>query len=286
MNLTELSKKLNKPSDSLKDEILDRYGVIILSDDAPVRENIAADLLSKAVPEPKPAPAKPMQMPKQDTEKKANSKQDSVKSSPGISKDQQCLNELRGIQSPKVAYTNKFIKYCIDNKFLIFIDTCSLLINHFFDFYKLFLTQKGDSDIKIYVPYVVIEELKRLMSSKSKEKKINTGAKRALEFILEEENKGNIVIVGNEDDKRTNNHDKKVVHADRIIIEKLMFFRNDSRSTLFITQDHDATVDALELNQMKSVKSNAFVLVKKIIHGGALVDNTTDTVNPVLPIDK
>lgn len=101
-----------------------------------------------------------------------------------------------------------------------------------------------------------------------------------------EETNNNVVTVGNENDKRANEHSEKVIHADRVIIEKLIFFRNDSKSSLFITQDFDATVDALKQNDWHSTKSSALILVKKISKKGVLIDNTKETVNPILPIDK
>ena len=64
------------------------------------------------------------------------------------------------------------------------------------------------------------------------------------------------------------------------MLEKLIYFRNDSQSCMLITQDYGLTVDALQQNESHSSKSSALVLVKKIGKGGALLDNTDDVKNP------
>lgn len=275
MNLIELSEKINKPMELLKEEIIELFGIIILSEYNPVNEIIVRHYIGTAV------------KPNKNTDKQDTGKKSEVnKGQNNIDELQSCLDELNNIINPEIAYTKKLLKYCIDKKYLIFIDTCSLLNDNFDDFYKLYISQKGNSDIRLYIPYVVTEELKKIATDNRKEKELSDKAIRILMFISEEEVKQNIFMVGNESDKRTNEHGKKVIHADRVIIEKLIFFRNDARSSLFITQDFDATVDALKQNDWHSSKSSALILVKKIIKGGALADNTKETVNPRLPIDK
>lgn len=200
-------------------------------------------------------------------------------------RDMELLKALGSIRYPELKYTGELLKYCVDNKILIFIDTCSILNESFYDFYKLFIEAKGNSDYRLYVPYVVGEELKNLIR---RDQDIKDKALEVLEFIGQEQEKGNLAVIGDDGDRRTNERGERVIHADRLIIEKLIYFRNDSRSSLFITQDHDATVDALKQNDWKSTRSNAVILVKKIVRGGCLVDNTneSDTDNPRLPIDN
>ncbi len=269
MNLIELSNKINKPIELLKEEILEHFGIIVLSEFNELQNGIVESYVG--------------------TQGKSvhNKRIKSSLEEPHVSsKEKNCLEELDDIQHPELGYTKKFLKYCLDNKYLIFIDTCSLLNENFRDFYKLYIRQKGSVSGYLFVPYVVIEELKRIVLDNKKEKAVVDKAIEILRFIQDEEKKNNIVMVGNEDDKRANERGEKVIHADRVIIEKLIFFRNDSRSSLFITQDYDATVDALKQNDWHSSKSSAFILVKKIVKGGALVNNTKETVNPKLPIDK
>ena len=269
MNLLELSKETGIQLDVLKDEILDQFGIIILSEYSNLQQ-IVVDHYSSSFKHNKQVAHK-------------NKKNPNENSS---SEESECLDELIGIQQPKVTYTKKFLKYCIDNRFLIFVDTCSLLNDNFMDFYRIYIDQRGSLMGNIYIPYVVIEELKRIIIEKKKEQNVIQRAIEVLQFVEKEETKHNIVLVGDENDKRANERGEKVIHADRVIIEKLIFFRNDSRSSLFITQDFDATIDALKQNDWHSSKSKALILVKKIIKGGALVDNTKETVNPALPIDK
>lgn len=268
MNLIELSNTINKPIELLKEEILDRFGIIVLSEFNELQHGIIENYVGL------------QKQPIQKKELKPSSEEPIISSN-----EKNCLEELDDIQHPELAYTKKFLKYCLDNRYLIFIDTCSLLNEHFIDFYNLYLSQRGSASSYLFVPYVVIEELKRIVIDNKKEKAVVDKAIEVLRFIQDEEKKKNIVMVGNEDDKRANERGEKVIHADRVIIEKLIFFRNDSRSSLFITQDYDATVDALKQNDWHSSKSSAFILVKKIVKGGALVNNTKETVNPKLPID-
>ena len=273
MNLMELSRELNRPVAALQEEIANTFGVIILSEFNTVQEAVVAHFLGekqKAAPRvEKQAPAVPAaQRPKEPTEM------------------EQLLAELDDIRYPDRAYTKKLLRYCLDNQYLIFIDTCSLLNEHFMDFYQGYLAQKGRAKSPLYVPYVVVEELKRIVLDRRKDRALIDKAVAILQFIGQETEKNNIVQVGDEGDKRRNERGEKVIHADRLIIEKLIFFRNDARSSLFITQDFDATVDALKQNDWKSTKSNALILVKKITRGGALVNNTKNTVNPPLPIDN
>lgn len=269
MNLIELSNTINKPIELLKEEILDRFGIIVLSELNELQHGIIENYIGL------------QKQPIQKKELKPSSEEPIISSN-----EKNCLEELDDIQHPELAYTKKFLKYCLDNRYLIFIDTCSLLNEHFIDFYNLYVSQRGSASSYLFVPYVVIEELKRIVIDNKKEKAVVDKAIEVLRFIQDEEKKKNIIMVGNEDDKRANERGEKVIHADRVIIEKLIFFRNDSRSSLFITQDYDATVDALKQNDWHSSKSNAFILVKKIVKGGALVNNTKETVNPKLPIDK
>ena len=268
MNLIELSQETNKSISLLKKEIFDNFGIIILSEFNTVQDNIISFFIN----------------PESANEDVTTIVDEKQRFEPSIEEERNFLEKLKSIQYPEIIYTEKLLRYCFDNKYLILIDTCSLLYDSFYDFYKIFLSQRHNNSTKMYIPYVVTEELKRIVLEGKKEQKVIDKAINILKFIQAE--KDNIMIVGNENDKRTNEHGEKVIHADRVIIEKLIFFRNDSRSSLFITQDYDATVDALKQNDWHSTKSSAYILVKKITNGGALIDNTKETINPKLPIDK
>jgi len=253
MNLLELSSAINKPLEEIRKILYNDFNIIVLSDDMPLQEEITEKIISMFNP---------------------NFNNDEN----GYFDEDFCLEE----QQVSLAYTRKLLRYCIANKYLFFIDTCSLLHQPaFFMFYKILKEQKN----VLYVPYVVIEELKKILIDKKRDESLKKKAEKALQFICMEEEKGEIVFIGNEKDKRNNEHGQKVIHADRVIIEKLNFYRNDARSCLFITQDHDATVDVLKLNEWRSLESNALILVKKIGREGILEDNADDTVNPTLPID-
>lgn len=259
MNLNELSHITDRPVEELKDILYDEFSIIVLSADMPLQQDVATKIVARFRPDVKFEP---------DVRNKKHLYQldEDIADTPSIS----------------WAYTKKLLQYCVDNKYLFFIDTCSLLTQPaFFQFYKCLKTYA----YVLYVPYVVTEELKKLLLDHRRDEELRKRAEKVLQFICKEEENGEIIFIGNEHDKRNNEHGQKVVHADRVIIEKLNYYRNNARSCLFITQDHDVTVDILKLNEWRSLESNALILVKKLGKGGILEDNANDIVNPTLPID-
>lgn len=259
MNLNQLSRVTDRSVEELKDILYDEFGIIILSADMPLQQDIITKIVARFRPAVK------------------------LKADVG-NKKRFCQLDEDFADTPSVSwtYTKKLLQYCVENKYLIFIDTCSLLTQSaFFQFYECLKTYAH----VLYVPYVVTEELKRILFDHRRDEELQKRAEKALQFICKEEENGEIIFIGNENDKRNNEHGQKVIHADRVIIEKLNYYRNNARSSLFITQDHDVTVDVLKLNEWRSLESNALVLVKKLGKGGILEDNADDTVNPTLPID-
>lgn len=309
MNLMEVSACLGRPVDELKEILFDKLNKIVLSEYIQMDEKVLKELLAilnvdentlrpgemfsekiertshneeiisvrgqyaTGCVEPR-ASSFPQRSPLCEEEDKSALKE-------SLSDDEKLLRELNEIDGSVVGYTKKLIRYCFEYKYLIFIDTCSLMNENFYEFYDIFVGLSQESSV-LYVPYVVMEELKRLMK---KEGDIAKVAKKRLEFIAVQCENRKMQIVGDEEDKRTNEFGKKVIHADRVLIEKLIYFRNDSRSSLLITQDHGVTVDALKQNEWQSTKSNAQIIVKKIGREGVLVDNSRDIKNPKLPID-
>lgn len=311
MNLVEISNSSGRSVDELKDILLQQYDRIVLSEYSHLDENILKSLIDylgiDVIPldsetddeeniaemrEDKPRLGLSNHE-KRTAKDKAQyfmgswfrrKKNDTYVENTKNSPEEECLKALNEIEAPEVEYTRKLIKHCTDKKYLIFIDTCSLLNRNFYEFYDLFIdTTKGA--FTLYVPYVVIEELKNILKKKEKEKDVLKAAENRITFIAEQCEEGNMRIVGDENDKRTNERGEKVIHADRVIIEKLIYFRNDSKSCLLITQDYGVTVDALKQNDWQSTKSIAQILVKKIGNRGALIDNSEDVKNPNLPID-
>jgi len=264
MNLLELSAATGMPLDSLKATIAERFQIIVLSDHAQLRRDIVQALGPDVVPA-EPAKLAP-------TARSADGENAAL------------LEQLEQALMPELAYTRKLLNYCVREKFLIIIDICSLLHEQFYAFYDLFkpIAQRGGA--RLIVPYVVAEEMKRMLIRRNKEPNVLERCEKVMKFLLPERDAGLIEFVGSEDDKRTNRKGEKSVHADSLLLEKIMYFRNDARSVLLITQDHGFSVDALHLNHMQSSIANAVVLAKKIIRRGALVDNADDAVCPSLPI--
>ncbi|WP_308682358.1 PIN domain-containing protein [Stomatobaculum longum] len=309
MNLMEVSACLGRPVDELKEILLDKLNKIVLSEYIQMDEKVLKELLAilnvdentlepdemfsekiertshnekiifvteqcaTGCAEPR-ASSFPERSPLCEEEDKSALKE-------SLSNDEKLLRELNEIDGSAVGYTKKLIRYCFECKYLIFIDTCSLMNENFYEFYDIFVGLSQESSV-LYVPYVVMEELKRLIKKGGDIAKV---AKNRLEFIAVQCENKKMQIVGDEEDKRTNEFGKKVIHADRVLIEKLIYFRNDSRSSLLITQDYGVTVDALKQNEWQSTKSNAQIIVKKIGREGVLIDNSRDIKNPELPID-
>lgn len=308
MNLMEVSACLGRPVDELKEILLDKLNKIVLSEYIQMDENVLKELLAILnVDENTLEPGEMFSEKIERTslneeiipvtgqhatgcvESRASSfpqgvlfaKKDKSALKESLSNDEKLLRELNEIDGSAVGYTKKLIRYCFECKYLIFIDTCSLMNENFYEFYDIFVSLSQNGSV-LYVPYVVMEELKRLIKKGGDIAKV---AKNRLKFVAVQCENMKMLIVGDEEDKRTNEFGEKVIHADRVLIEKLIYFRNDSRSSLLITQDHGVTVDALKQNEWQSTKSNAQIIVKKIGREGVLIDNSRDIKNPKLPID-
>lgn len=279
MNIIQLAKRSNKSPDEIKDQIKEKFNRIILSDYTELKEEIVehfADFQMSYYGD-------------NETEKffLKESFQNFPSNTKSVRKDEKTgKQEQIHLSDSSLDYTKKLIAHCAENKFLIFVDTCSVLHAGFYEFFEIARPFLEYYSAKVIIPYVVLEELRNMVFKQKKERKVLLEAEQAIKFIYLENEKGFIVIPGNEDDKRTNERGEKTIHADRVIMEKLMFFRDNSRSSLFITQDHDVTLDALHINYLRSSKSNAVVLVKKIGKGGVLIDNADDVVNPEILFDK
>ncbi|MCI7258639.1 MAG: hypothetical protein MR466_04305 [Ruminococcus sp.] len=267
MNLIELSKKTNQSIDSLKDEILNQFGRIILTEYLPIQNEIVDYFCLNSKKE----------------------KKNLDKISDLDSKKKKCPEPSRQMQHPELVYTKKLLNYCMENHYLIFIDTCSLVDDNFKDFYQIFVEQKKNFDTVLHVPHSVTQELKKHAFNKKEKEKIRKAAEEALRIIDRERNKGNIVVVGNEKDKRDNKNGVKTFFADPIFYEKMAALRNVSKSSLLITQDGNLTCDVLTNNRLKSINSTAVILVKSIERGGILKNHwkikKENITYPKLPID-
>ena len=264
MNLLELSATIGLPSDTLKAMITERFQVIVLSDHAQLRGDIVQALRT-------------------DTALLESVEQTPI-TRPVDDGKAVLLEQLEQAFMPELIYTRKLLDYCMCEKFLIIIDLCSLLHEQFYAFYDLFKPIAQQRGTRLIVPYVVLEEMRRMLIRRNKGPDVLERCERVMEFLLPERDAGLIEVVGSEEDKRTNRKGEKDVHADSLLLEKIMYFRNDARSVLLITQDHGFSMDVLHLNHMQSSIANALVLAKKIIRRGALVDNADDAVCPSLPI--
>lgn len=267
MNLLEISQATKSSMDDLKEILMVQFNRIVLSEYIELDEDIQRKLMDylqgNSCGQTDPV---------------------GIRNDSETTNEEQCFEELSGILHPEMKYTKELLTYCSKHNYLFFIDTCSLLNQHFLDFYSVFdKTVRKESGM--YIPYVVLEELKKICMDKKKEDDISERARHMMEFILQKCQQNRMRIIGDEGDKRTNERGEKVIHADRVMLEKLIYFRNDSQNCMLITQDYGLTVDALQQNESHSSKSSALLLVKKIGKGGALLDNTDDIKNPELPID-
>lgn len=234
MNLIELSKRTGLTPEELRVILRDRYHRVVLHDLAQVNAGAEADLLAEySIRSP---PVRPVRVKKPGPRK------------PGPDRKRQrteTLELLRRVQ----AYD-------------VFIDTCSLLHAGFFPFYALY---RKAASRPLYVPYVVKLELEK----KLHDPRLHARASRVLELIRSDDN---IIILGDEHDLRRTDSGEKRVHADAVFVEKLLFIHNNSRSVLLLTQDKAMTADVLEINNMRSRRSKAVVMVRKLTPDGFLLD--------------
>ncbi len=256
MNFIELTRATGRSPEEIKTVLLEKFRTIILSELIPLEEEVIRYFL------PQNAVAPP------------------IKYTETVQKPE---------PSPDLTYTRRLLRHCIRNGYLFIIDCCSLLHRSFYDFYRIFLEEKSGTDTCLIVPYAVAVELDRLGNDPDAlpPKKREQAKDLLLRMLPEEVKKNNVAIVGSHADKRRNcrYRNERTFFADSVITEKLLFFRNDGKSVLFITQDNNATKDALMLNTMQASESHAKIIVKKIAKEGLLVNNTKETVNPILPID-
>ena len=275
MNLIELSQRANRSMDDLKKILMIQFNWIILSEYIDLDEEILQKLMGYLnISQTDPAGSSDLPAGSQEIS-------DDLME---ITDEEQCFKELSDILHPEMKYTRELLEYCSEHNYLFFIDTCSLLNQHFFDFFTVF-DAAVSWESSLYIPYVVLEELKKICMDKKKEEEVVKKARHIFDFILQKCKQNRMKIIGDDEDRRTNDRGEKVVHADRVMLEKLIYFRNDSQNCMLITQDYGLTVDALQQNESHSSKSSALLLVKKIGKGGALLDNTDDVKNPKLPID-
>ncbi len=275
MNLIELSQRANRSMDDLKKILMIQFNRIILSEYIDLDEEILQKLMGYLnISQTDPAGSSDLPAGSQEIS-------DDLME---ITDEEQCFKELSDILHPEMKYTRELLEYCSEHNYLFFIDTCSLLNQHFFDFFTVF-DAAVSWESSLYIPYVVLEELKKICMDKKKEEDVVKKARHIFDFILQKCKQNRMKIIGDDEDRRTNDRGEKVVHADRVMLEKLIYFRNDSQNCMLITQDYGLTVDALQQNESHSSKSSALLLVKKIGKGGALLDNTDDVKNPKLPID-
>lgn len=268
MNLIELSQRTNRSMDDLKEILMIQFNRIILSEYIDLDEEILQKLMGYLnISQTDPAGSQEISDDFMET-----------------TDEEQCFKELSDILHPEMKYTRELLEYCSEHNYLFFIDTCSLLNQHFFDFFTVF-DAAVSWESSLYIPYVVLEELKKICMDKKKEEEVVKKARHIFDFILQKCKQNRMKIIGDDEDRRTNARGERVVHADRVMLEKLIYFRNDSQNCMLITQDYGLTVDALQQNESHSSKSSALLLVKKIGKGGVLLDNTDDVKNPKLPID-
>ena len=261
MNLIELSQRTNRSMDDLKEILMIQFNRIILSEYIDLDEEILQKLMGYLnISQTDPAGSQEISDDFMET-----------------TDEEQCFKELSDILHPEMKYTRELLEYCSEHNYLFFIDTCSLLNQHFFDFFTVF-DAAVSWESSLYIPYVVLEELKKICMDKKKEEEVVKKARHIFDFILQKCKQNRMKIIGDDEDRRTNARGERV-------LEKLIYFRNDSQNCMLITQDYGLTVDALQQNESHSSKSSALLLVKKIGKGGALLDNTDDVKNPKLPID-
>ena len=246
MTLIELSNLIGKPAAQIAKEIEEQHRIILLDNKLPLKDTIVTEYQGRY---------------------------------PNL------FTDPTHSEIDETSETHRFLKYCIDNRYRIIIDTCSLLRNGFDAFYQMFLDVKKDSETKIFVPFVVCQELNKKINDMSKPKEVRERAKMLLmDFIPQELKKGHIIVVGTEEDQRLNKQGEMDYFADPIFEEKVLFLKYTGTNVLVIAQDHALTKALLsKTSDNEAIITKANVVVKKLNTRGALVDNAEDCKNPELP---
>ena len=234
MNLLELSQKTGLSPENLRALLYNRYHRIVLHNLAPVNAEVEAELLAEYA-----HPTQPVTHP---------AKKQALRS-PDHKRQQ--------------TETLQLLHRCDAQGYRAFIDTCSLLHPGFSAFYQLY---RNTATHPLYVPYVVRLELEK----KLHDPRLHAQASRVLELINHDER---ITVVGDANDLRRTDRGEKRVHADTIFVEKSLFFHNNGRSILLLTQDKSLTADLLKINTLQSRSTKAVVLVKKLTPAGTLADS-------------
>ena len=122
MNLIELSQRTNRSMDDLKEILMIQFNRIILSEYIDLDEEILQKLMGYLnISQTDPAGSQEISDDFMET-----------------TDEEQCFKELSDILHPEMKYTRELLEYCSEHNYLFFIDTCSLLNQHFFDFFTVF----------------------------------------------------------------------------------------------------------------------------------------------------
>ena len=83
-----------------------------------------------------------------------------------------CKKEQTHSSDSSLDYTKKPIAHCAENKFLIFVDTCSVLYSGFYEFFEITRPFLKSFKAKVIVLSVVLEELRNMVFKQKKERKV------------------------------------------------------------------------------------------------------------------
>lgn len=150
---------------------------------------------------------------------------------------------------------NKDLVNEIVTKSKVFIDTCSLMNEHYAEFESLLFSCLHATGAYVIVPAKVIEELNKKVHSPNE--RLAKAAKYALKSLSQ--NKKWISIRGDESDN----------FADNVFQTQFSKFRLQYDLTL-ITQDIELAHDILGLNSIKSQRSSHIIKVYRITSHGTL----------------
>ena len=175
MNLIEFSKISNQSIDNLKELLMIQFNRIVLSEYVGLDEKVLHELMDYFGINQIDSVSH-TDLPEGDFEKQGFSSEPTD--------EEQCFRELSDILHPEIKYTRKLLEYCSEHNYLFFIDTCSLLNQYFYDFFNMF-DKTVQSNSSLYIPYVVLEELKKICIDKKKDDEVVEKARRIFDFILQ-----------------------------------------------------------------------------------------------------
>lgn len=150
----------------------------------------------------------------------------------------------------------KVFSELIKDKYIIIIDTCIILSQHFESLIKAVKPVLKEKNQKIILPHIVYLEME--YHSKGNDIRLKRNAQKKIS-ILKDLISQNIMEESGSDDDWTDKSKKPF--ADPVIISQTQLLRSTGKNSAVITEDKKLSEDLFNNNKLKSVRSKAKIKV-------------------------